>query len=226
MPINVFKSCLISSWQIKKTKIFLKHFLSQSSSLFLMAGATRTPLLRRWSRLWHILSTRLTPLVGELVLGLGWNFSTVFFQIFHHPFLVCFFIFAKLNRNHHWHWAGFYYFIFTNDNEITNNFVAASFDVRKTVFDVTSRSQVITSRRHQSDLSSHNSDDSDHNLDWQECNSTECRIPLSFMSEEHLVLEVKKIFDDLKMFFCFSGSPTRECRVRIWGRGSDKLLPV
>jgi len=60
--------------------------------------------------------------------------------------------------------TGFYYFIFTNDNEITNNFVAASFDVRKTVFDVTSRSQ--------------------------ECNSTECRIPLSFMSEEHLVLEV------------------------------------
>ena len=37
---------------------------------------------------------------------------------------------------------GFYYFIFTNDNEITNNFVAASFDVRKTVFDVRSRSQV------------------------------------------------------------------------------------
>jgi len=60
--------------------------------------------------------------------------------------------------------TGFYYFIFTNDNEITNNFVAASFDVRKTVFDVRSRSQ--------------------------ECNSTECRIPLSFMSEEHLVLEV------------------------------------
>ena len=40
--------------------------------------------------------------------------------------------------------TGFYYFIFTNDNEITNNFVAASFDMRKTVFDVTSRSQVIT----------------------------------------------------------------------------------
>jgi len=60
--------------------------------------------------------------------------------------------------------TGFYYFIFTNDNEITNNFVAASFDMRKTVFDVTSRSQ--------------------------ECNSTECRIPLSFMSQEHLVLEV------------------------------------
>jgi len=60
--------------------------------------------------------------------------------------------------------TGFYYFIFTNDNEITNNFVAASFDLRKTVFDVTSRSQ--------------------------ECNSTECRIPLSFMSQEHLVLEV------------------------------------
>ena len=41
------------------------------------------------------------------------------------------------------HCTGFYYFIFTNDNEITNNFVAASFDVRKTVFDVTSRSQVM-----------------------------------------------------------------------------------
>ena len=68
----------------------------------------------------------------------------------------------------------------------------------------------ITSRRHQSDLSSH---DSDHNLDWQECNSTECRIPLSFMSEEHLVLEVKKIFEDLKMLFCFTGSS--ECRGRL-----------
>ena len=74
-----------------------------------------------------------------------------------------------------------------------------------------------------SGLSSH---DSDHNLDWQECNSTECRIPLSFMSEEHLVLEVKKISDDFKMFFCFTGSPTRERRVRIWSGGSDKLLPV
>merc|ERR1711928_289357 len=63
--------------------------------------------------------------------------------------------------------TGFYYFIFTNDNEITNNFVAVSFDMRKTVFDVTSRSQ--------------------------ECNSTECRIPLSFMSQEHLVLEVNRI---------------------------------
>ena len=42
------------------------------------------------------------------------------------------------------HCTGFYYFIFTNDNEITNNFVAASFDMRKTVFDVTSRSQVIS----------------------------------------------------------------------------------
>ena len=29
--------------------------------------------------------------------------------------------------------------------------------------------------------------------DKQECNSTECRIPLSFMSQEHLVLEVKRI---------------------------------
>ena len=30
---------------------------------------------------------------------------------------------------------------------------------------------------------------------WQECNSTECRIPLSFMSEEHLVLEVSFCFN-------------------------------
>ena len=42
--------------------------------------------------------------------------------------------------------TGFYYFIFTNDNEITNNFVAASFDLRKTVFDVTSRSQVLKTK--------------------------------------------------------------------------------
>ena len=47
-------------------------------------------------------------------------------------------------RLHIGHCAGFYYFIFTNDNEITNNFVAASFDLRKTVFDVTSRSQVVS----------------------------------------------------------------------------------
>ena len=31
---------------------------------------------------------------------------------------------------------GFYYFVFSNENEITNNFVAAHFDLHKTVFDV------------------------------------------------------------------------------------------
>ena len=61
--------------------------------------------------------------------------------------------------------SGFYYFIFTNENEITDNFVGVSFDLMKTVFDVSESSQ--------------------------ECNSTECSIPLAFMSEQHVVLEVR-----------------------------------
>ncbi len=34
--------------------------------------------------------------------------------------------------------TGFYYFIFANENEITDNFLSATFDMRKTVFDVVS----------------------------------------------------------------------------------------
>ena len=32
--------------------------------------------------------------------------------------------------------TGFYYFIFANENEITDNFLSATFDLHKTVFDV------------------------------------------------------------------------------------------
>jgi len=70
------------------------------------------------------------------------------------------------NISHEVDFTGFYYFIFTNENEITDNFVAANIELLKTVFDV-----------------SHST---------EECNSTECNIPLSFMSNEHVVLEVPR----------------------------------
>jgi len=61
--------------------------------------------------------------------------------------------------------TGFYYFIFSNENEITSNFVAANFDMHKTVFDVTDREE--------------------------ECfNTTDCSLPLSFLSHQHVVIEV------------------------------------
>jgi len=37
------------------------------------------------------------------------------------------------NLSYEVHSTGFYYFIFTNENEITDNFVAANFDLHKTV---------------------------------------------------------------------------------------------
>ena len=61
--------------------------------------------------------------------------------------------------------SGFYYFIFTNENEITDNFLSAQFDLHKTVFDVSSNVNNCT-------------------------NSTECVLPLTFWSHEHVVLEV------------------------------------
>eukprot|EP00092_Neocalanus_flemingeri_P037943 GFUD01041300.1.p1 GENE.GFUD01041300.1~~GFUD01041300.1.p1 ORF type:complete len:517 (-),score=125.30 GFUD01041300.1:18-1568(-) len=61
--------------------------------------------------------------------------------------------------------TGFYYFIFSNENEITSNFVAANFDMHKTVFDVA-------------------------NTKEQCSNTTDCSLPLTFMSHEHVVLEV------------------------------------
>ena len=61
---------------------------------------------------------------------------------------------------------GFYYFIFTNENEITANFLGVEFELDKTVFDVG------------------NSEES--------ClNSTSCTLPLHFMSQQHLVLQVR-----------------------------------
>ena len=74
-------------------------------------------------------------------------------------------------------------------------------------------------------------------VDKQECNSTECRIPLSFMSQEHLVLEVNRIellargvnpsSKSINATSVFrAGSTAGERRVWIWSRRSDKLLPV
>ena len=65
--------------------------------------------------------------------------------------------------------SGFYYFIFTNENEITSNFVAANFEMHKTVFDV---------------------------RDYEDTcvNSTDCALNLSFSSKQHVVIEVKIIF--------------------------------
>jgi len=61
--------------------------------------------------------------------------------------------------------TGFYYFIFANENEITDNFLSARFDMRKTVFDVGQSQQNCT-------------------------NATSCQFPLQFWSKEHVVLEI------------------------------------
>jgi len=61
--------------------------------------------------------------------------------------------------------SGFYYFIFSNENEITQNFIAANFELQKTVFDV--------------------------DIFEEKCmNSSTCSLPLSFMSTQHVVVEV------------------------------------
>jgi len=67
--------------------------------------------------------------------------------------------------------SGFYYFIFSNENEITRNFIAANFELQKTVFDVS---------------------------DYEEqChNSTSCSLPLTFMSTQHVVIEVPPTTSD------------------------------
>ena len=61
--------------------------------------------------------------------------------------------------------SGFYYFIFANENEITDNFLSAKFDLHKTVFDVSQNERNCTE-------------------------STHCELPLKFWSEDHVVLEV------------------------------------
>lgn len=45
------------------------------------------------------------------------------------------------NISHKVDFTGFYYIHFTNENEITDNFVGVSFDLMKTVFDVSESSQ-------------------------------------------------------------------------------------
>ena len=61
--------------------------------------------------------------------------------------------------------TGFYYFIFANENEITDNFLSATFDMHKTIFDVSGSVSNCT-------------------------NATECSLPLHFWSKDHVVLEV------------------------------------
>lgn len=61
--------------------------------------------------------------------------------------------------------TGFYYFIFSNENEITENFISSSFEMDKAAFNL-NESQVSC------------------------INSTLCDLPLTFNSEEHVVLEV------------------------------------
>ena len=61
--------------------------------------------------------------------------------------------------------SGFYYFIFANENELTDNFLSAKFDLHKTVFDVSPNVKNCTE-------------------------SSKCELPLTFWSEDHVVLEV------------------------------------
>lgn len=61
--------------------------------------------------------------------------------------------------------SGFYYFIFANENEMTDNFLSARFDLHKTVFDVSRNVKNCTG-------------------------GTRCELPLTFWSEDHVVLEV------------------------------------
>ena len=61
--------------------------------------------------------------------------------------------------------TGFYYFIFANENEITENFVSAQFNLRKTAFEVENNVMNCT-------------------------NVTDCSLPLTFLSHEHVVIEV------------------------------------
>lgn len=61
--------------------------------------------------------------------------------------------------------TGFYYFIFANENEITDNFMRVRFDLHKTVFDVSSAKENCT-------------------------NTMRCVLPLAFWSDDHVVIEV------------------------------------
>ena len=61
--------------------------------------------------------------------------------------------------------TGFYYFIFANENEITDNFLSAKFNLHKTGFEVGNNV-----------MNCHN--------------STHCELPLTFWSHDHLVIEV------------------------------------
>ena len=72
-------------------------------------------------------------------------------------------------------YLGFYYFIFTNENEITSNFIAAHFDLHKTVFDVSEPEERCV-------------------------NTTDCSLHLAFFSEQHVVLEVAQAQGEVQKF--------------------------
>lgn len=61
--------------------------------------------------------------------------------------------------------TGFYYFIFSNENEIKDNFMSAKFRMRKTAFEVENSLMKCT-------------------------NQTECNLPLTFWSHEQVVIEM------------------------------------
>ncbi len=67
--------------------------------------------------------------------------------------------------------TGFYYFIFANENEITDNFLFADFHLNKTAFDVSGAGRNCTG-------------------------VTECSFPLAFWSGEQVVLEAPQDGDD------------------------------
>ena len=106
--------------------------------------AMKMPLLMRWGTPWTICPT---SLILQVSLLFGWYY-------YRHCNVSLYILFA-----------GFYYFIFSNENEITSNFVAANFEMHKTIFDVRSYE-----------------DSCD--------NSTDCSLHLSFFSPQHVVIEV------------------------------------
>lgn len=61
--------------------------------------------------------------------------------------------------------TAFYYFIFANENEMTDNFLSARFELHKTVFDVSNTLMNCTGL-------------------------SKCELPLTFWSEDHVVIEV------------------------------------
>ena len=94
--------------------------------------------------------------------------------------------------------SGFYYFIFSNENEITSNFVAANFDMHKTVFDVA-------------------------NSEEQCSNTTDCSLPLNFFSQQHVVIEVRIYNQKNTQLINFKALILLNCRFH---NGAVKLVNI